>query len=214
MTERLHERQHETADARVDVASDPVLGRQRREFDHGIHHAVGIGVGRGHDDAGVLGHEPLSRRDVDPIATVQGHPDVVHVEVVGSLGVRRVGRERGEYLRTLDAPGPGALAAHQHRHEDRLGSSRRHRPAVKLRGRSVHEVARHGDDLLLDPRQRGEPQGVERVREEEPIVDVVDERLEFGVAGRVHQPEEPPAMNLWILLAKELQFAQNLGGRA
>ena len=78
----------------------------------------------------------------------------------------------------------------------------------------MHEVARHGDDLLLNPRQRGEPQRVERVREEEPLVGVVDERLEFGVAGRVHQPEEPLAMNLWILLAKELQFAQNLGRRA
>ena len=48
-------------------------------------------------------------------------------------------RDRREDLRLLDPSCAGALTVHQHRHEDGLGATRRHRSAAGLR--DVHEIA-------------------------------------------------------------------------
>ena len=46
----LEERQHEPADARVDVAARAVLGRERGEVGHRVHDAVRVGERRRDDD--------------------------------------------------------------------------------------------------------------------------------------------------------------------
>ena len=193
VAQALEEREHEPADARVDVTGHAVRGGERRELGDRVHDPVGIVERRGDDDRGAVGDETLGGGHVGAVPGVEGDTHDLHVEVVRGLrvgGVRRLGRQD---LRTVDAARPGPLAVHEHRHQDRLGAPRGHRAAAAVR--EVRQRPDHGDDLVLERGELRELERVQRVAEQVAAVDLDDQVLEVGTTARVHEPEQPGSVH-------------------
>ena len=210
--EPLQERQDEPADAGVDVAAQAVRRSQRSELWDGVHDPVRVVHGGRDDDRGGRRQPRLRSGDVGPVPAVEPEAHKLHPEVVRGLGVRRVGGVRREDLRPFDASGPGSLAAHEHRHEDRLGATRRHRaPAL---GRRVDEGGDRLDYLAFDGRQLGELERIEGVAEQKPRRRLAHHRFQVGAPGRVDEPEEPAAVNGRVLPLTSLELGEDLSRRS
>ena len=88
--ELLHEGEHEATNAGVDVTGNAVLGGQRGQLFHGVHGAVRIGVGVGHNH-GCIGIDQFAcGGHVGPEVLVQRNLHQLHAEVVAGLGVSGV----------------------------------------------------------------------------------------------------------------------------
>ncbi len=150
LAEPLPERQEPPAEAGVDVEERPPLVGQCRQLGDGVDDAVGVAGGRADEQRGapVEGIE-RGRGGLRGEATIGAHRDdhVLHVEVVGGLRERGVGRVGGDQHRLRDPTRPaGVLAGDLHGEEDALGAARGELPG---RLRSTEQVRRHRHDLLL-----------------------------------------------------------------
>ena len=110
----LQEGEHEPTDAGVDVTAGTMAGRQPGQVDNGVNYPVRVGIGGRHDYTGPLVDQGTGGADIGPVVVVQRDAGVVHAEIMGRLGVRRMSGLGGEDLRVLNAPRAGALAVGEH----------------------------------------------------------------------------------------------------
>ncbi len=103
-----------------------------------------------------------------------------------------------------------ALAVHEHRHQDRLGATRRHRPAAALA--EVEQAAGDRDDVVLERGELVELERVQRVAEQVAPVHLLEQRLQVVAAGRVHEPEEPVAVHVGLARLALREVVEDRGG--
>ena len=189
--EPLGERQHEAAHAGVDVEVDAGLVGHGRELADRIDHALRVLRSRTDHQDRVLVDQRGHRIDV-------GRPVVLHrygvdldAEEVGALVERRVTALGDDHLGPVDAAFVVVpLTGGQHGAQDRLGAARGHEAGGV---RSVQEVRRPGDDLLLDLSEARERRGVQRVLVEIELRGLLGDLVHRGAAV-VDHPEGPAVL--------------------
>ncbi len=196
------EGKEEAAHARVDVAQDAAVQRQRGDVGDGVDDAVGIGGGGADHHDRVVVARVGQRPGADPEVGIHRDTHQLDVEVVGRLGERRVSALGGHDARPRHAAGAPDVARRLHRLQQALGAAR---GQVALDGASRRRVVgteqrrRVGDDVVLHDADAREGQhvepvlgAVERQRVGEQLVDVV--------ARRVDQAEDAAAPPVLVVL--------------
>ena len=225
--EPLRPREHEAAEAGVDVAADAALARELGELLDRIDDAVGEARRRADDDRCVAGDRRAGGVDVGAqIVGADRHLDELHAEVAGRLVERGVGGGRRDDLGALDLLlGAGAIPIGLHGQEDALGAARRDhaddlaldvggRPRVGGREARAEHVGGHRHDLGLEL-GRARPQvRVQRVLLAGQRVDPAEELDVLGIAVVDGARDEAVAPARRLALVHRLDLRQELGARS
>jgi hypothetical protein len=159
------------------VKADAPLPGQLGQFGNGIHHAVGKGRGRPHDDDGAARDGFGGGADVGAVVPIDGDAHHLDAEILGGLVESGVGRYRHDHLRPADAAlGAGPVAIGFHGQHDALGAPGGKGAADLLAGFiAAQHPGGHGHDFGLVFTDAGPHVGMQRVGLGMQGIDLVEE---------------------------------------
>ena len=209
VAELLDPRQHEATHARVHVAEDLSLLCELRDLADRIDHALRVRRRRAHEQDGVVRDRGLHRARVGAKRGVGRRVDGLHAEVVRGLLKCGVHAEREHHLGLLDVWAIGArpIPRSLDRHQDALTAAAGHGPGD---ARVPKQVARHSDDLGLEPLQARKRKRVESV-----LGEVFHERvmqdLEHIIARPIDETERAAVSPVCVVGARDIERSEQWG---